>query len=264
MTSIGSFQLISERFYLLDYRPLTHLSFWLVYYVLYSLIWMKPDTGYFGSFYLEFMLLPARMLAVYGTLYVLIPRYLLNKRFFTFIAVYVLLLALASGVQALADYFFYQRLFLQQEGSFWSLTSFVRAGMLVNTTVIFVSALKLLQLYFDLRQQLTAQPQNQNKKIEIKANRKTHLVGAEQILFVEGMGNYVSYVLKNQQKLIAHGSIKAALQKLPDNFIRCHRSFIVNRNAIEAFSTEDIHVAEHTISRGKDVSDEQLKPTVEC
>lgn len=264
MTSNTPSKLISERFYLLDSRPLTHLAFWVSYYVLYSIVWMKPETGYFGSFYLEFILLPARMLAVYGTIYLLIPKFLLNRQLIKFFGTYALLLMLATSVQALADYFFYQRLYLQQTGSFWDVSSFIRASMLVNTTVVIVSAAKILQLYFGLRGQLDEQTAGQETdlgKIEIKSNRKTHLIDAEQILFIEGMGNYVSYVLRNEQKLVAHGSIKAALRSLPDNFIRCHRSYIVNRNAIEAYSAEQIQVPGHQIARGKDVSDQDLKAT---
>lgn len=248
---------ITERFYLLGSRPLTHVSFWLLYYLTFSLIWMKPEQGYFGSFFLEFILLPARLLAVYGMIYVLMPRYLLTQRFRWFFAGYASLLILAGAIQLLAHYFFYQKLFLDQPGKLWDITDFIRAVLLVNSTVIFVGAIRLLQLYLAAAKQLTLN-ERESRKIAIKANRKTHLINCDDILFIEGMGNYVSYHLTDGRKLVAHGSIKASMQDLSDDFVRTHRSYVVNRNKIDAYNGDEIFIAEHALPRSKDVPNELL------
>lgn len=252
MTAIPLF---NERFYLLGSRALTHGVFWLVYYVGFSLLWFKPEVGLFGAFYLEFVLLPARLVAVYAMIYGLMPVYLLARRFRQFFLSYAALMVLVGVVQVLAYHFFYQRLFLGQEGSLWDLGLFARSITLVNSTVIFVAAVKLLQIYLNQPSDRSAVAET---VVEIRANRRIHLVDAEKILYVEGMGNYVSYHLAGGEKLIAHGSIKAALQNLPSHFLRLHRSYVVNARQIESFGNEDVKVGGVSLPRGKDIEDSML------
>lgn len=249
------FTIISDRFYLFGSRPLTHIGFWLSYYLAFSLIWMRPEVGYFGAFFLEFILLPARILAVYGMIYLLMPKYLLTKRFRAFFLGYAALLLMAGLIQVLAHHYFYQRLFLNQPGSLWDLAALVRAILLVNSTVIFVGAIRLLQLYLALQKQLDHQ---RPFKVEIKANRRTHLVNVDNILYLEGMGNYVSYHLANGTKLVAHGSIKNSLAGLPNSFVRLHKSYVINTDKIEAFNSEDVFIGQTSLPRGKDISDQML------
>ncbi len=64
-------------------KPGHHLLFWLLYYLAFSLIWAK-DGNYYESFLLELLLLPFRMIAVYGMLYLVFPRSLLRKRYMVF------------------------------------------------------------------------------------------------------------------------------------------------------------------------------------
>ena len=194
----------SINWYLFGLRPLTHVVFWLTYYVVFSLVWVKPELGYFASFYLEFVLLPVRILAVYSMIYWLIPQFLMTQQYRKFIVSYLLLLLVASSLQRLSDHFFYQQLLLGQQGSLLDFSGWLRSIILINSTVIFLAAIKVFQLYLlkqqeliELRRTLEAlESEGVDSTIELKANRRTHHIKVSQILYVEGMGNYVSYHLK--------------------------------------------------------------------
>lgn len=261
MTDIISLQTVRERFYLFGSRPVTHITFWLGYYVLFSLIWMSPERGYFASFYLEFVLLPPRAMAVYGMIYFLMPRYLLAERYGAFFGGYGALLLLAAFLQRLSGYYFYDYLLLGTTQPFFDIGALARSVILVNTTVIAVGAVKmyqfyLLEAYSNREKAPTAAP------ITLKANRRTHILQPDDILFVEGMGNYVTYFLSGGEKLVVYSSMKAADEILPDQFLRLQRSYIVNRRHISAFNAEKVFVGDHELPRGKDITDDTLAVAV--
>ncbi|MEN0051111.1 MAG: hypothetical protein AAF806_28870, partial [Bacteroidota bacterium] len=86
---------------------LFHLIFWTLYYLLFGLIWVK-EGNYKASFHLEFVLLPARILAVYVTIYSLIPLLLLRQKFLKFVISYVGLLLACAVMQCFFIHFFYE------------------------------------------------------------------------------------------------------------------------------------------------------------
>ena len=81
----------------------------------------------------------------------------------------------------------------------------------------------------------------------------------DDVLYVEGLGNYVSYYLADGKKLVAHGTIKAAEQQLP-RFVRLHKSYLVNPLHISSFTSEDVHIGDAVLPRGKRVDDRALLP----
>ncbi len=244
----------TEDFYLLGSRTLTHVVFWILYYVFFSLIW-KTDEGYLASFYLEFILLPTRMMAVYVTLYFLVPKYLLERTYGRFLWGYALTLLLAGVLQRVFIHLFYENLLLNQTDSgLFSLRMLARAVLLINTTVFFVLGIKLFQLWLVAFEK----KHEQQPILELRSNRRIHRVALTDILFVEGLGNYVNYHLVDGSKITTYGSVKRALDTLPANFIRVHKSYIVNKRHIKSFDAASIAVKNSAIPRGKGISDEAL------
>lgn len=255
--------------YLFDSRPLTHISFWVGYYLLFSLIWAKPEHGYFASFYLEFILLPVRILAVYCMLYWLIPNMLVTRQYKQFVFTYACLILIAGVLQRVIDYFFYQQLLLSNESQLIDIAGWLRSIILINTTVVLLAAAKIFKLYLAKQHQvdmleaaLNAQQSNTNQIIELKSNRRTHKVKADQIAYLEAMGNYVNYYLTTGEKIVVYSSIKAGLAQLPEAFIRLHRSYVINTNHIESYSNDNVTINGVTLPRGSDISDEVLSPIV--
>ncbi len=247
-------------FYVLGSRPLTHIIFWVGYYIVFSLIWMRPEQGYFASFYLEFVLMPFRIGAVYAMLYILIPRYLIVRRYREFLLAYLALLLLTGFLQRLSSYFFYEFLLFEQTGPFIDLSLYIRSIMLVNTTVILLGAVKIFSLYLlevDRNQQ-RQMADGSREFVEVKANRRTYLLQPSDILYLESMGNYVTYFLANGEKLVSYGSIKAALDTLPEEFLRLHRSYVVNLNHLHSYNADNVIVAGQELPRGKDIEDAVL------
>ncbi|WP_168796619.1 LytR/AlgR family response regulator transcription factor [Cognatitamlana onchidii] len=245
----------SKNLYIFNSRLVTHVVFWVLYYLFFSVIW-STSHGLFYSFYLEFILLPIRIFAVYITLYLLLPNYLLKKRYFTFGLGYFLLIAVSAVLQRLFIYFFYDQLLLANtDTDFFSLKMLVRAGILINTSVFLLLSFKIFQLY------LLEKAKNEkaiDSVLEIKADRRIHRVDTKDILFIEGKGNYSTYNLMDASKITAYGSLKKALEQLPENFIRVHKSYVVNKNEVRSFDSNSIQINDAFIPRGKSVADDLL------
>ncbi|MEM8497500.1 MAG: LytTR family transcriptional regulator DNA-binding domain-containing protein [Pseudomonadota bacterium] len=259
---------LSNRFALFHSRFLVHACFWLAYYVIFSVIWASPERGYFASFYLEFVLMPLRILASYCMMYVLIPAFLSNRKLNAFLISYAALILAAGGLQLLIGHFFYDQLLDSRGERFpFSLASWTRNMVLINSTVILLGAAKVFQLHFELVDSLSGHKDEPSEQevvpndpvIEVKSNRRIYRLRIASILYVEGMGNYVRYVNEEGDRTIVYSSLKATQAALPDSFVRIHRSYLVNRRHILAYDKDSVSVGAQTLPRGKDTTDEMLK-----
>jgi len=82
----------------------------------------------------------------------------------------------------------------------------------------------------------------------IRADYSLIKISFADILFVEGLDDYLKIHLKNQKPVIARMTMKAVLEKLPtDAFARVHRSYIVSLNAVEKVRNKIISIGEEEI-----------------
>lgn len=78
--------------------------------------------------------------------------------------------------------------------------------------------------------------------IFVKSERRVVKINLHEILFVEGVKDYVKIVLKNQ-RILTKASIGNFLEQLPaDRFLRVHKSFIVALPMMSAYSNQGIEI----------------------
>ena len=101
---------------------------------------------------------------------------------------------------------------------------------------------------------------SQNKEaIYIKSGTKTYRIGLENILYLEGVGNYVNFVLKDK-KIITYLSMQEALRLLPaDAFCRIHKSYIISLKQIDSIEFHQVKIKDLTIPIGKTYREEFLR-----
>ncbi|MAG87426.1 LytR/AlgR family response regulator transcription factor [Zunongwangia profunda] len=88
--------------------------------------------------------------------------------------------------------------------------------------------------------------------IFVKAEYENVKLEILNILFIEGLKDYLKIHLKNDGKaVLTLSNFKEIQQKLPSNFIRVHRSFLVNINAIVAYRKGKLIVGSNRISIGE-------------
>jgi DNA-binding LytR/AlgR family response regulator len=73
-------------------------------------------------------------------------------------------------------------------------------------------------------------------------------VHINEILFIEGLDDYLKIHLHQQPPLIVRMTMKAVLEKLPpQSFLRVHRSYIVALDRVEHVRNKMIHIAGYDI-----------------
>lgn len=85
-------------------------------------------------------------------------------------------------------------------------------------------------------------------------------VVADEILYIEGLDNYVKIHFINKKDLLVRMSMKAIMEKLPpDTFIRVHRSFIVPLKKVTSVRNKIVYLDKVEIPVGTNYVDDVTK-----
>ncbi|WP_299243723.1 response regulator transcription factor [uncultured Aquimarina sp.] len=88
-----------------------------------------------------------------------------------------------------------------------------------------------------------------NDHLYVNANKKFVKINFDEILYIESIKDYVRIHLKDTS-VMTKDSITNFKLKLPDSFLRIHRSFIVNTCKITAFTKVDVEIGDKEIPIG--------------
>ncbi len=95
--------------------------------------------------------------------------------------------------------------------------------------------------------------------IFLKVDKKMVKVSLSDILYIEGLSNYVK-VITPEKTLITYQKLSYLEQKLPTGqFIRIHRSFIIALQKIEAYTPHSIEIAGKELPISRNYKNEVLK-----
>lgn len=84
----------------------------------------------------------------------------------------------------------------------------------------------------------------------VKSERRYFKVNFKDILFIEGLKDYVIIQLDGQ-RIITRMNLKTIYELLPKNdFLRVNKSYIVNTKHIDSFDNNDIFIKTHEIAIG--------------
>ena len=88
-----------------------------------------------------------------------------------------------------------------------------------------------------------------NESIFLKVDGEFHQVALSQILYVEGMKDYVMFYIEGQKRpLVTHLTMKSVEDMLPSQFMRVHRSYIVALDKIRSVDRNDcLYIGEEII-----------------
>ncbi|WP_397446491.1 LytTR family transcriptional regulator DNA-binding domain-containing protein [Polaribacter sp. R77954] len=86
----------------------------------------------------------------------------------------------------------------------------------------------------------------------LKKNNLYHKVKFEEIYFIKSDNIYIEIFTKNDQKFLVRNTLKEFIKKLPSNFFKCNKSFIINTNEIERFNLNYVFINNEKISVSKE------------
>jgi len=95
----------------------------------------------------------------------------------------------------------------------------------------------------------------QDDFIFVKSERRFFKVNFKDILFIEGLKDYVIIQLE-KQRIITKMNLKAIHECLPSGiFLRINKSYIVNTDCIESFDNNDVFIRDFEIAIGNSYRD---------
>lgn len=229
------------------------IYFWVGVFVVLVGVFTRYYQSFFEAFYFVSMLFPV----VVGTCYFfnlfLVDKYLVTKRYFLFglYSVYMLIVSLYLEMVVIVLAFIF-------------LAEYSVSNLDPISTDIFVLAVTLYLIVFVYSFLYLIQKTQQNEwaikelteekeKYEIgsfvvRSNRQNRQITFSDVLYVESLADYVKIHLIGNNTVQTKEKISALANRLPDHFIRIHRSFLINVNAISSFNKDAVTIQGQTLS----------------
>jgi hypothetical protein len=193
------------------------------------------------------MLLPVAVGTSYSFNYFLVPRYLLKKRYGKFTLYFAYLLVVSTWLEMWVI-----------TGSFILLADFDAGNLSPVVTNVFILAIILYFIVFLtaflllIKQSFAIQKKSESLKAEknkflkgyltVRADRQQAKILFEDIDYIESMGDYVKIITDSNEPIITRERISHIIKELPENFLRIHRSFVVNSQKVEFFFKTEVKV----------------------
>jgi len=125
--------------------------------------------------------------------------------------------------------------------------------------ISFERFLKAINKFLALNQQVEAAKEQKKEYIILKADKKNHKIPLENMLFIESLDNYIK-VHTTDKSLICYEKLSNIEKDLPpEDFIRIHRSYIININKVDVFTSSYLEIGAHNFTIGRNYKEEVLR-----
>lgn len=123
----------------------------------------------------------------------------------------------------------------------------------------FIKAVNKAISFIDLQRKAQQGPEIEEAYILLHADHKIYKVMLDDIQYIEGLKEYVSYFTK-EKRIIVLQSLKSIEESLPsDKFIRVHRSYIVPIHKIKTLDGNQVQIGDKLIPIGRSYKEDVLK-----
>lgn len=236
-------------------NPWYHIIYWIIVVVVLSLVFGRSWYNESAAVFFVSMLLPVVLGTSYFFNYILVPNYLLRKRYFWFglYTFYLIVISIYLEVVILTFSFVYYAQFNLENMAPNSHAIILLATVLY--LLVFLGSFILMAQQVKENQTLIKDLIDAQKKfdtpfIEIMSNRRLIKLSLESIIFIESMSDYV-IIHTQDEEIKSKEKISKVNERLPDTFIRIHRSFIVNKSKVTNARFGELEIAGQTLTIGR-------------
>jgi two-component system, LytTR family, response regulator len=118
----------------------------------------------------------------------------------------------------------------------------------------FIKCINKITTEYNLKNNIKTEASKGDSHIFIKVDKKMMKINIEEILFVEGMKEYIKVVTQDKT-YITHKSLTSLSEELPgDKFLRIHKSYVIALNKVKSIEGNRIQILNHTIPIGRNYS----------
>ena len=120
----------------------------------------------------------------------------------------------------------------------------------------FIKCIHKIEAEFNLKNNIKQESHRAEPHIFIKVDKKMVKINIDEILFIEGMKEYIK-VITPEKTYITHKSLTSLTEELPtDRFMRIHKSYSIALNKVKSIEGNRIQILSYTIPIGRNYSKE--------
>ncbi|KVV14959.1 LytR/AlgR family response regulator transcription factor [Flavobacterium sp. TMP13] len=120
----------------------------------------------------------------------------------------------------------------------------------------FIKCINKITVEYNLKNNIKVENRRAEPHIFIKVDKKMIKVNIDEILFVEGMKEYIKVITKDKT-YITHKSLTALSDELPvDRFMRIHKSYLIATDKVKSIEGNRIQILTYTLPIGRNYSKE--------
>lgn len=120
----------------------------------------------------------------------------------------------------------------------------------------FIKCINKITTEYNLKNNIKTEVPKGDSHIFIKVDKKMMKINIEEILFVEGMKEYIKIVTPDKT-YITHKSLSSLSEELPaEKFLRIHKSYVIALNKVKSIEGNRIQILSYTIPIGRNYSKE--------
>jgi DNA-binding LytR/AlgR family response regulator len=118
----------------------------------------------------------------------------------------------------------------------------------------FIKCIRKIESEFNSKNNIKIETHRIEPHIFIKVDKKMVKIIIDEILFIEGMKEYIK-VVTIDKTYITHKSLTSLTEELPlDRFMRIHKSYTIAINKVKSIEGNRIQILSHTIPIGRNYS----------
>lgn len=118
----------------------------------------------------------------------------------------------------------------------------------------FIKCINKITTEYNLKNNIKVEATKGDSHIFIKVDKKMMKINIEEILFVEGMKEYIKVVTPDKT-YITHKSLTSLSEELPaERFLRIHKSYVIALNKVKSIEGNRIQIQSYTIPIGRNYS----------
>jgi DNA-binding LytR/AlgR family response regulator len=118
----------------------------------------------------------------------------------------------------------------------------------------FIKCINKITTEYNLKNNIKVENLKIDSHIFIKVDKKMMKINIEEILFVEGMKEYIK-VVTIDKTYITHKSLTSLSEELPnEKFLRIHKSYVIALNKVKSIEGNRIQILSYTIPIGRNYS----------
>ena len=261
-----SFKFLISRFLIhsCQMKVYKEVIFWIVVLGLLVVVFGYRIHDYSAAFLFTTFMMPVLIGASYTFSEFLIPKFLLQKKYAKFIlySVYCLIISLNLSILVMVLSFMVIANY-RYDNMLPASRDVFGLAIIILFIALVKSSWKLVSQLFNQEGELKKYAEKEELQtagfLNVKANRKEYRLPLQGITYIESLADYIKINQDNGETVITREKISSISERIPANFLRIHRSYLVNIDYNTDFTAESVCINDTILPIGRKYKPEVMK-----